>query len=229
MHLWIGGEDREMKIRVLAKAGIGFSLFLCLEIGLCVDAKDLAAFQKEGQIYLIQSAKDMRTLAQLVNKNEEVEPGVKANTASYRLTRDIDLSAYCTGEGGWEPIGYRNYEDDSLEDILWNKIEESGEGEEYWATYEATDAGYFNGTFDGDGHVITGLYINRPEEQAQGCSGRERICVEKIRTVQNIRAERLRSSKIFMSRIVILRAVRILAASWAVCGTSFSMRAATFS
>lgn len=165
------GEDREMKIRVLAKAGIGFSLFLCLEIGLCVDAKDLAAFQKEGQIYLIQSAKDMRTLAQLVNKNEEVEPGVKANTASYRLTKDIDLSAYCTGEGGWEPIGYRNYEDDSLEDILWNKIEESGEGEEYWATYEATDAGYFNGTFDGDGHVITGLYINRPEEQAQGLFG----------------------------------------------------------
>ncbi|MDE7341675.1 MAG: LysM peptidoglycan-binding domain-containing protein [Lachnospiraceae bacterium] len=160
-----------MKTRVWTKAGIGLFFFLCLKAGFYANAKETAAFEKEGQIYLIQSAEDMRTLAQLVNRNEEVEPGIRANTASYRLTADIDLSAYCTGEEGWEPIGYRDISDDSLDDILWEKIEESGEGETYWATYDATDAGYFNGTFDGDGHIITGLYINRPEEQAQGLFG----------------------------------------------------------
>ena len=30
------------------------------------------------------------------------------------------------------------------------------------------EGGCFNGTFDGGNHVITGLYINRPDEQAQG-------------------------------------------------------------
>lgn len=156
-----------MKIRALLTAGISLAIFLCLGTGFRADAKESGAFAKDGQVYLIQSAEDMRLLAQLVNRNEEVEPGVRANTASYRLTSDIDLSAYCRGKEGWEPIGYRNYNDDSMDDILWNKTGES----EYGATYEATDAGYFNGTFDGDGHIVTGLYINRPEEQAQGLFG----------------------------------------------------------
>ena len=160
-----------MNPRFLTKAVIPLFCFLCLNICLCANAKEAAAFEKDGQIYLIQSAKDMQTLAQLVNRNEEVEPGVKAGIASYRLTRDIDISQYCTGEEGWEPIGYRDNRDDSFEGILWEKVEESGEGEEHWTTYEATDAGYFNGTFDGDGHVVTGLYINRPEEGGQGLFG----------------------------------------------------------
>lgn len=160
-------KEYDEKNWILTMAAVGLFFFICLETSFGVDAKELAAFRKDGQIYLIQSAKDMRTLAQLVNENEEVEPGVKANTASYRLTKDIDLSEYCTGEEGWEPIGYRD--DDGLNDILWDKIEESGE--ESRTIYHATDAGYFNGTFDGDGHIITGLYINRPEEQAQGLFG----------------------------------------------------------
>ncbi len=159
-----------MKTKFAAKAGIGLFFFLCLKISFCVHAKE-PVLEKEGQVYLIQSAEDMRTLANLVNRNEEVEPGVKAHNASYLLTRDIDLSPYCVGEEGWEPIGYRDIHDDSLDEILWEKAEESGEGEDYWATYDATDAGYFNGTFDGGGHVVTGLYINRPEEQAQGLFG----------------------------------------------------------
>ncbi|MCM1385744.1 MAG: LysM peptidoglycan-binding domain-containing protein [Bacillus sp. (in: Bacteria)] len=156
-----------MNHKVCIKTGIALSLFLYLETSFYAEAKEEAVFEKEGQVYLIQSAKDMRTLAQLVNRNEEVEPGIKANTASYRLTKDIDISAYCTGEEGWEPIGYRDYRDDSLEDVFWDKVEET----EHGATYKATDAGYFNGVFDGDGHIVTGLYINRPEEQAQGLFG----------------------------------------------------------
>ncbi|MDE7247437.1 MAG: hypothetical protein K2N43_06085, partial [Lachnospiraceae bacterium] len=133
-----------MKLQV--KAGMFLFFFLCMEAGFCVNAQE-PVFEKDKEVYLIQSAEDMRTLAELVNRNKEVEPGVAAHSASYRLTCDVDLSAYCTGEEGWEPIGYRNYKDDSLH------------------------AGYFNGTFDGGNHVVTGLYINRPEEQGQGLFG----------------------------------------------------------
>lgn len=126
---------------------IGLFFILCLGQGFCVHASE-PVFEKDGGVYLIQSAKDMRTLAELVNRGEEVEPGGGvAQNASYRLTCDIDLSAYCTGEGGWEPIGYRNYNDDGMHD------------------------GYFNGSFDGENHVVTGLFIDRPDEQGQGLFG----------------------------------------------------------
>lgn len=113
-------------------------------------------FQKDGDIYLIQSAQDMRKLAVLVNENKMVETGVMAQTASYRLTADIDLSEYCSENGGWEPIGYTVYEPIP--------------GKEGYVKAPETE-GYFNGTFDGDGHMITGLYINRPNEQGQGLFG----------------------------------------------------------
>lgn len=146
-----------IKIDLLRRAVVGLFFFLCLGQGFCVHARE-AVFEKDGGVYLIQSAQDMRTLALLVNNNKEVEPGVPANIASYRLTRDIDLSAYCTGDQGWEPIGYRKLYDESF-----SKTDADGL---YW-----TDAGYFNGTFDGDSHVVTGLYINRPGEFGQGLFG----------------------------------------------------------
>ncbi len=157
-----------MKGKLWKGAAAGLFFFIYLQAGFCVHAKE-AAFEKDGEVYLIQSAEDMRTLARLVNRGEEVEPEVAAHSASYRLTCDVDLSAYCKEDGGWEPIGYRNIYDDSLEDILWEK---DGEAEDDgWVTYHETDAGYFNGTFDGGGHVVRGLYINRPKEQAQGLFG----------------------------------------------------------
>ena len=150
-------------VNFLQKAGLGLFLFLCLGQSFCVKAQE-SVFEKDGEVYLIQSADDMRTLAELVNSGEEVEPGVAAHNASYRLTRDIDLSPYCMGEEGWEPIGYRDVYDESLEDILWEKNDEPEER-------KVTDAGYFNGTFDGGNHVVTGLYINRPKEYGQGLFG----------------------------------------------------------
>lgn len=115
-----------------------------------------ACFAKDGKVYLIRSADELRQLALLVNENREVEPGVAAQTASYRLTADLDLTEYCENEGGWEPIGRKGHMD---------------ENEEY------VEGGCFNGTFDGGNHVITGLYINRPDEQAQGLFG----CREDLR------------------------------------------------
>lgn len=143
-----------MKLQV--KAGVFLFFFLCMKAGFCVNAQE-PVFEKEGEVYLIQSAEDMRMLAQLVNTNKEVESGVAAHSASYLLTRDIDLSPYCTGEEGWEPIGYRSYQDGSIREN------------------DKKDIGYFNGTFDGGGHVITGLYINRPKEDSQGLFGQSDV------------------------------------------------------
>ncbi len=131
--------------KLQVRAGLFLSFFLCMKAGFCVNAQE-SVFEKDGGVYMIQSAQDMRTLALLVNGNKEVEPGVPAHNASYRLTRDIDLSAYCKGETGWEPIGCGS---------------DAGEEE----TRE------FNGTFDGENHVVTGLYINLPYGEDQGLFG----------------------------------------------------------
>lgn len=132
-----------MKLQV--KAGVFLFFFLCMKAGFCANAQE-PVFEKEGEVYLIQSAQDMQTLAQLVNTSKEVEPGVAARSASYLLTRDIDLSVYCTGEAGWVPIGCG-----------------PEEGEE--------ETREFNGTFDGGNHVVTGLYINLPGGEYQGLFG----------------------------------------------------------
>lgn len=158
------------KVRFFKRAGVCLFLILCLGQGICVHAKE-AVFEKDGEVYLIQSEIDMRTLALLVNRGAEVEPGVAAHNASYRLTRDIDLSAYCAGGEGWEPIGYRDIYNDGTDQIPLAKRGQPGGGKMDRVTYKETDAGYFNGTFDGGGHIITGLYINRPKEQAQGLFG----------------------------------------------------------
>ncbi len=137
----------ELKMKFLIMAGIALFFIRFFGQSVCVHAQE-DAFEKDGKVYLIQSAEDMRTLALLVNNNKEVEPGVAAHNASYRLTRDIDLSAYCTGEAGWEPIGCGREE-----------------GEDESCVRE------FNGTFDGGSHVVTGLYINLPYGEDQGLFG----------------------------------------------------------
>lgn len=131
-------------VNLLKKMGIGFFFILCLGQGLCVHAQE-SVFEKDGGVYLIQSAEDMRTLALLVNEGKEVEPGAAAHNASYRLTRDIDISAYCTGYG-WTPIGCGR---DAGEEVVRE----------------------FNGTFDGGNHVVTGLFINLPGGEDQGLFG----------------------------------------------------------
>lgn len=150
-----------MKGKFLRRAAVGLFFFLCLGQGFCVHAGE-AIFDMDEGVYLIQSAQDMRTLALLVNGSKEVEPGVPAHSASYRLIRDIDLSAYCRGETGWEPIGCGR---------------DAGEDE----TRE------FNGTFDGGNHVVTGLYINLPGGEDQGLFGTRSYLPEGGGTVRSIR------------------------------------------
>ncbi len=65
----------------------------------------------------------------------------------YVQTSDIDASetsGWNDGEG-WQPIGYYFYDDEIIE--------------------------YFEGSYNGQGYSIDGLYINRPEEENQGLFG----------------------------------------------------------
>ncbi|KAF5065726.1 S-layer homology domain protein [anaerobic digester metagenome] len=81
--------------------------------------------------YQISTAAQLAKLAELVNAGD-----TNYNDKYYKLTADLDLSAY--GEG-------------------WN----SGKG---WIPIGCTGSTIFKGTFDGDSHKITGLYINRIED-----------------------------------------------------------------
>uniref|UniRef100_UPI0039B9B855 fibronectin type III domain-containing protein n=1 Tax=Candidatus Ruminimicrobium bovinum TaxID=3242779 RepID=UPI0039B9B855 len=60
-----------------------------------------------------------------------------------RLMNDIDLH-----DIKWRPIGYFNWDGN-------------------WGTGEL----YFNGTFDGNNHIITNLYVNQPNDQGVGLFG----------------------------------------------------------
>lgn len=63
----------------------------------------------------------------------------------YVQVEDIDLSAYNSSNGGWQPIGYYKFDDE------WN--DELGE----WIDLSENHS--FTGQYDGNGHQITGMYV----------------------------------------------------------------------
>ena len=71
--------------------------------------------------------------------------GLIGENTEFVLANDIDLSAYSTGEG-WTPIG--------IYDVINGSTT------------------YFRATFDGNGFVISNLYINRLNDYDQGLFGR---------------------------------------------------------
>ena len=72
-----------------------------------------------------------------------VNEGNSTNGLFFRLQNDIDLTSY-SSDFGWQPIGYHN---------------------------NTTDFSYFEGIFDGNGHIITNLTINRSSEDNIGLFG----------------------------------------------------------
>lgn len=62
---------------------------------------------------------------------------------SFRLTEDVDLGG--SEENQWTPIGI--------------------------GSVFSTNSSPFSGTFDGDGHRISGFYINAPDSNSQGLFG----------------------------------------------------------
>jgi hypothetical protein len=96
--------------------------------------------------YQIATPAQLARLAELVNAG--TDDTYVAASVYYQLTADIDLSGYGKDydDGkGWKPIGYFD----------------TGEGQAY----------AFKGRLDGGGHVITGLYIDRPDSRHQGLFG----------------------------------------------------------
>ncbi|MCR4605495.1 MAG: hypothetical protein K5639_05795, partial [Eubacterium sp.] len=90
----------------------------------------------ETDPYTISSADALIGMRMLIEKNENFSTG-----KFFKLTKDIDFSGVCgKGIGDWTPIG---------------KLE----GNPY-------DEYAFDGTFDGCGHTVKGLYI---EKGAYGC------------------------------------------------------------
>lgn len=77
--------------------------------------------------YLISTAADLQALATNVND------GTSYSDKYFKMTTDIDLSDVCgVGKDSWTPIG---------------------------RYIDSNDSGNraFSGTFDGDGHIVTGL------------------------------------------------------------------------
>ena len=90
--------------------------------------------------YTISTPEELALLA------SDVNGGTDYNGDFFKLTNDIDLTAYLSSGGagynsgaGWMPIG--------------------------------TDSNQFNGTFDGNGHTISGLTITRPTTYYVGLFG----------------------------------------------------------
>ncbi|WMJ77637.1 MULTISPECIES: S-layer homology domain-containing protein [unclassified Sedimentibacter] len=105
----------------------------------------LAGFGSSSDPYLINSAADLKWLADAVNSGETF------SGEFFRLENDIDISAY--GESyedgrGWTPIGKG--------------------GNDFMGTFEGSA---FMGTFDGNGKTIVGLYINRDDTDYVGLFG----------------------------------------------------------
>lgn len=87
---------------------------------------------KKGGQYLIRHAGDLMLLAELVKEGREVEPGIAAAKASYRLTADIELDIYYTQENEYAVVG--------------------------------TKKRPFQGLVDGEGHYISGYFLDIQEE-----------------------------------------------------------------
>ena len=97
----------------------------------------------EAYPFEVENANHLSWIASMVNSGTDLAGMYFVQTA------DIDLStvAQDLGEEGWEPIGGYHYVDGLL-----------------------TKVG-FGGQYDGQGHVVSNLYINRPEADYQGLFG----------------------------------------------------------
>ena len=112
-------------------------------VGATVEASseaDLAAFVIE-----------IKTAADLAAFRDSVNSGMTYKGLTVKLTADIDLSS----QGNWNPIGNRYaINDDKVVDTTKN------ENKEYRKA--------FMGTFDGQGHMISGLFINTADASYKG-------------------------------------------------------------
>ena len=102
--------------------------------------------------YLIHNAEVLKSLADYVNAGFG---GCGTWGRYFKMTNDIDLSAYSNGKG-WTPIGYYYYDEIS-----------------------------FSGTFDGNNKVITGMKINNNDLKTVGLFGSLSGAIIKNLSIEN--------------------------------------------
>jgi filamentous hemagglutinin family protein len=99
------------------------------------NTQDKVIFGTNGKV-IINNVYQLQWINQAVKGRYELGSNINASVTS---TWNSDGS---DGYYGWNPIGYRIYHEDG--------------------PYSYYDEKYFTGSFDGNGHVIDALYINRP-------------------------------------------------------------------
>ena len=110
--------------------------------------------------YQIETAEQLKLLAELVGGDDTKS---EYTYKCYKLTKDIDLSSVCGEEiGSWAPIGEYHIDGNRY-------IDE------------------FQGFFDGDGHSVTGLYIN-VSDQFQGLFGRSGGVIQNLSVYGYVKA-----------------------------------------
>ena len=129
---------------------LGLLVVLALLLGALISAQPALAMTGEGTSanpYKIATADDLRAFAEEVNKPNPYEPEADINIWA-ELMKDIDLN----------PSYTYNQSTDQWTDAEGKAVEESKLEE--WAPI-ADDSDYpYTGTFEGNGHTISGLFIN---------------------------------------------------------------------
>lgn len=133
---------------------LGLLVALALLLGALISAQpalaangELKGQGTEGDPYQIEDAEDLLAFAEEVNKSNRDEPEADINIWA-ELMNDIDLN----------PSYTYNQSTDQWTDAEGKAVEESKLEE--WAPI-ADDSDYpYTGTFEGNGHTISGLFIN---------------------------------------------------------------------
>lgn len=55
-----------------------------------------SGFIKKGEVYLVETRNQLKTLAEMIENDQEIEPGIPAASASYRLRNDIEVKNWTT-------------------------------------------------------------------------------------------------------------------------------------
>ena len=116
--------------------------------GYCTDCKKLPTY--ENRVWQIKDADDLYWFAQYVNGEFELPNDLKGATYDARLMNDITVNS-----GVLKPDG--SLSDNAAGFAQWTPIGNS--------------SNQYKGTFDGNNHTISGLYVNTPETYHVGLFG----------------------------------------------------------
>ena len=124
---------KEKKSKFFSLKSKVLAAFIVVAMGMSANAQHFDGSGTSASPYLIKTAADLAKMAEVVNDGDVIY-----TAAHYRLENNLDLSAYGASfnDGkGWIPIGTIN---------------------------SGIPINPFRGVFNGNGKVITGLYINIP-------------------------------------------------------------------